>query len=220
MDASKTFYLYRHHLVFRHAFLSLKKQYLTTPINTLCRWGLRGYPNQQVQGHYGETSVSQFDHLLNQMAANGAIDNQKLKVYELGCGRGELAFWLATVKGFNTVGVELNSIFVERAQQIKRRFNIDAVEFIEANMMALDYRDADFIYVYGTGFSEEGIQHLQNAFLSCQPGTLILTTSYSLNDIDSSLSKQQHFLVIQQLSLRFSWGLAEVFLHRKQHRIL
>jgi SAM-dependent methyltransferase len=181
----------------------LQCRYFFTPVAQLCRWALRHYADDQVQRIYGETSIVHFATLCAQLALT-----EQDCFYELGCGRGRLALWLALhTPCKQVVGIDLNPIFIERADQITRRLRIKNLRWQRINMIDADLTSATVIYLYGTAFNEQGIQHLSAHLSTCREGTRIITVSYPLEN--------PAFELLQTLTLQFVWGEADVFIQKR-----
>lgn len=181
----------------------LQIRYFFTPVAQLCRWALRGYPDHQVQRIYGETSLTQFAKLAKTLQ----LSNDDC-CYELGCGRGRLAFWLALhTQCKRVVGVDLNPVFIRNAQQISQTLRIHHLDFQHANLMQVDLAEASVIYLYGSAFSDEAIANIQRHLLTCRAGTRIISVSFELTGLEFELLSSQ--------SMRFVWGEADVFIQKR-----
>ena len=152
---------------------------------------------------YGETPLTTMD----QIAIDCAIKKQD-KVFELGCGRGRCCFWLNAFVGCDVVGIEYVPLFIERANKIIKLFDIQCLEFRDANMLETNFEGATFFYLYGTCYDTEFIEKLIEKFQKCPAGTRIVTVSYALNDYcDNTI-----FTLVKQFSAQFTWGQADVYL--------
>ncbi len=122
---------------------------------------------------------------------------------------------LSCVKGFHTVGLDLNSVFIENAERIRQKLNVENLTFKHANMMTQDYSDASLIYVYGTALSDAAIRNLKKALTSAPPNCVIITISYALNDIETAGIHDAIFPVQQVLPMRFVWGDTDAFIQTR-----
>lgn len=153
---------------------------------------------------YGETPLTTLEAISKECQIA-----EKDVVYELGCGRGRTCFWLNTFIGCRVVGVEYIPEFVERANQVKSKFQVDGVEFRHQDMLITDYSDATVIYLYGTTLEDATINQLITKLQKTAPGTKIITVSYPLTDYASSTM----FEVMRCFPARFPWGETDVYLH-------
>lgn len=155
---------------------------------------------------YGETPLTALQEIAQQcgwMAAD--------HLYELGCGRGRTCLWLSAFVGCRVTGIEQVPEFVTRAQRVKERFSIESLDFQQADFTKVDYQEATAIYLYGTCLDDEIIKQLIRAFSRLRKGTKIVTVSYTLNDY----TNQNLFKVVKKFPVRYTWGIADVYLHEK-----
>jgi len=153
---------------------------------------------------YGETPLITLSKLVEAcpLTANDIA-------YELGSGRGRCAFWLALYKGIQTVGIENNPIFVERAQQLATFFHVDKVQFRLEDITKANFQEATWIYLYGTALSDNVICEMAKNFQKLKAGTKIITISYSLNDY----VKESNIRLVNQLDVDFAWGSTLAYIH-------
>ncbi len=203
-DALRLTWLRRH---FRFLLLSCacRFQYILSNPNNLCRNFNALFHDAQVQC-YGETPTK----VLRQIVKNAYI-NQYDNVYELGCGRGLAAFWLANFVGCRVLGTDINPIFIQRALRLKRWFSLKNITFDQEMMHRQDLRSASVIYLYGTGLHDGYINGLMKRFIRVSPGTKIVTVSYSLLQYGGEFA----FSLDNEFTARFPWGKAQVYVHTK-----
>jgi precorrin-6B methylase 2 len=153
---------------------------------------------------YGETPLTSLEIIAKQ-AKIGPNDC----VYELGSGRGFVCFWLNSFTGCSVVGIEQVPAFVQRAEKVRRRFDLKKIEFRQSDFCEADLTGATVIYLYGTCLHERSIQRLIQSFEKMPRGTKIITVSYSL----AEFTPNPRFLLMKRFSVPFTWGDADVFLH-------
>lgn len=156
---------------------------------------------------YGETPLSSFEEIVDQCE----IGPQDI-VYELGAGRGRLCFWLNAFIGCRVVGIEYIPEFVQKAQDIQKKYQLQHLEFICEDMLKANIDDATVVYLYGSCLEDDAIAVLVEKFAKLPKGTKIITTSYSLAEYDT----RDRFEVAKQFSVRFTWGTGEVYLNIKK----
>lgn len=156
---------------------------------------------------YGETPLTSLEKIADECRITSSDT-----VFELGCGRGRTCFWLSCFKKCHVVGIEYIPDFVERALEIKERFDLQNIEFRLQDMQAADLKGATVIYLYGTCLSSQKIQELATHFAKLPAGTKIITVSYPLTDY----APEGVFEVMKRFQVRYTWGLADVFLHYKK----
>lgn len=152
---------------------------------------------------YGETPVTSLEIISRECGLNA-----RDCVYELGCGRGRTCFWLHSFIGCQVVGIEYIPEFVERANWIKNRFNIQNLEFRLADMTMADLSGATVCYLYGSCLDDKTIEKLAEHLAELPGGTKVITVSYSL----SEYSKKGTFEVMKRFIVPYTWGDADVFL--------
>jgi SAM-dependent methyltransferase len=197
---------YYRNRAFRRADLRCLLAYLIRSPDAMCQRYLRPFPRDRVQKIYGETFFSTLDAIAKavQLTENDVV-------YDLGCGRGRGVFWLNAMYRCKAIGVEILPEFVIQARIIKKRIGADGVEFIYANVMDLDYRDATVIYLYGTAFTDNAIAELAGRFSTLAPGTRVVTVSYPLTQYAGAAM----FALEQTMTGRYLWGNTEIYVHRK-----
>lgn len=161
---------------------------------------------------YGETPLCTMEKIAK-IAAITAADT----VFELGCGRGRCAFWLAHFKKCKTVAIEYNPLFVARANQLKLHFqkagdkSLERLSFRLIDMKEADFHEATVLYLYGTLLSEQDIQILAKKMSQLKSGVRIVTISYALDEYLEK-STQGHILVTKEFEVEFCWGKTSAYL--------
>lgn len=153
---------------------------------------------------YGETPLTTLENISKECRITASD-----VVYELGCGRGRTCFWLNSFIGCHVVGIEYISEFVERANEVKAKFQVDDVEFRKEDMFKTDLSKATVLYLYGTCLEEPQIQQIIENCKKMAPGSKIITISYPLTDY----TKEPLFEVMKRFEASFPWGVTDVYLH-------
>lgn len=151
---------------------------------------------------YGETPLSTMEQITSSC---GITKNDT--VFELGCGRGRVCFWLNTWVQCAVVGIDYVPAFIEKGQAIQKKLKLDNLLFRLEDIFEADLSGATVIYLYGTCYSEDQICLLIDRFSSLQTGTKIITVSYSLNEFRPSAP----FRLLKQFPAFFTWGIADVY---------
>lgn len=151
---------------------------------------------------YGETPYfTGYDILKEVKAKKGMV------VYDLGSGLGRFAYLANLMFGAKVVGIELIPSFIEFTNKVVRKFNLQDIKFIKANLFESNLYDADIIYIAGTCFSEQSKKMLENMMRNAKKGAKIITLSYSLPSQNLRLKKVK--------KLWFSWGWGTVFFQER-----
>lgn len=160
---------------------------------TVCRRFLQKRGEVDIHA-YGETPLTTYDLIAQEVG----LSSQDTFV-ELGCGRGRGVFFLANQYCCRAKGIDMIADFIRRAQQIP----VQNVAFEQENFFESDLSEATVVYLYGTNLSDEQIQELSKPLRTLKKGARIVTVSFDLVD----------YPCIKQLSAKFPWGEADVFIH-------
>ncbi|KAF3363091.1 hypothetical protein PHSC3_000276 [Chlamydiales bacterium STE3] len=152
---------------------------------------------------YGETPLT----TLNAIVKECRLKPQQT-VYELGCGRGRACLWLNCFYNCKVVGIDHVPEFTLRAERIVQKLQLSNISFINEDMLRVDFKDADVVYLYGTCLDDTFIEKLVEKFAKLPSGTKIITVSYPLTDYDY----KDRFEVMKRFPAKFTWGTADIYL--------
>lgn len=152
---------------------------------------------------YGETPLTTMDLIAKECRIK-EIDH----VFDLGCGRGRNCFWLNSFIKCHVTGIDQVSQFIEKANVVKKRFNLDSIEFRNEDIIHADFTNATVLYLYGTCLEDKTIFSLIKKFQSLPSGTKIITVSYPLSDY----TETEDFEIMKRFSAPFTWGEGNVYL--------
>lgn len=145
---------------------------------------------------YGETPVTTFEKI----AKEANIKHQDV-VYELGSGRGRVAFFIATYLDCKTVGIEEIPQFVLKANQVVKKQEIPNLTFKCENFLEADLTPGNVFYLYGSCLDDETITALAKRF---KKGDKVISVSYPLTDYSD------RFKIIKEFPAKFTWGYGDV----------
>lgn len=151
---------------------------------------------------YGETPLTTLNLIAQKVNLTGADH-----ILELGCGRGRSLFFLASMYGCRVSGVEWIPEFVLNSLSVARGCRDLSLSFYLANMAEFPLDGPSIIYLYGTCLSEDLILSLGAKMSRLPPHVKIITVSYPLSDYHPD-----SFAIIDQFSVQFNWGQADVFI--------
>ncbi len=154
---------------------------------------------------YGETPLTSLEKIASYCEITAADC-----VFELGCGRGRVCFWLRLFYQCQVVGIDYIPEFINQANSIKNREKIDQLEFRLEELQDTNFLDATVIYLYGTCYTTSFITQLAKQLTLLKSGTKVITVSYPL----TAYSADQ-FTLIKQFPILFTWGQADVYLQIK-----
>lgn len=147
---------------------------------------------------YGETPFSVWETIAK------AIDlKESDHFFDLGCGRGRLCFWSSLIFGCRSTGVDWVPKFISRASFFARRFRFSSVRFFCNSLSGVSLKEATVVYLYTYHPEEDQID-----FSELPEGARVITVSEPL--------RRQGFIVERELSVEYSWGVADVYLVRKE----
>lgn len=202
VEYCKVIWRYYGNKAFRKADLALLKSYIFRSPYKISKQFLINQGAEDVHV-YGETPLTTLEFIAAQSNLKGSDT-----VYELGCGRGRSCFWLNAFIGCRAIGIEYIPQFVEKADNVKKRYNVPGVEFYLKDILEADLEGASVIYLYGTCYDDTFIQKLIKKFEKLPPGTKIITVSYPLSDY----TKKNNFELVKVFSAEFTWGEGDVYL--------
>lgn len=153
---------------------------------------------------YGETPLTSLEAIAEECQIKPSD-----VVFELGCGRGRTCFWLRSLIGCSTVGIDYIPAFIERADRIVSKLKLDRMTFRNEDFIDSDFSGGSVFYLYGTCLDDAFIENLVLKLSKLPSGTKIITVSYPLTDYDSTNA----FEVMKRFPVTFNWGVGDVFLH-------
>ncbi len=181
------------------------KEYLLVNPYRECRKYFKNAP-EEVQSSYGETwasAISQWVYFLPITAED--------IFYELGSGNGRISFWIQILSNCQVVGVEKVPLFIQKAKNIQEKMKNKKIQFLNQDILEVDYSKATLIYFYGTSFSDDMILTLLGKWKNLKLGTRVITTSFELNEY---LDKPE-YRVIRTFQEKYPWGKCDVYLQEK-----
>lgn len=155
---------------------------------------------------YGETPLTTLEYIVGKCSLSPSD-----VVFELGCGRGRTCFWLNEFIGCRVVGIDHVPAFIEKANNIKKRFQVKNVSFRLENLFRSNLNGASAIYLYGTCLTAGEIRALIQRFSKLPAGTKVITVSYALAEIQPGAP----FEILEKFQALFTWGVADVYLQKK-----
>jgi len=156
---------------------------------------------------YGETSLSTMETI----AQKGQIAGDDV-VFELGCGRGRTCFWLHHFIGCKVVGIDYVPVFIQKADQIKKKLDLVGIEFRLEDFLQSDFREASVIYLYGSCYSAPFLRSLVKRLEALPQALKIISVSFPLTDYQS----RPVFEVVKKFSAPFLWGTGDVYVQIKK----
>lgn len=154
---------------------------------------------------YGETPLTTLAKMVRRFAIEPGT-----QIYELGSGAGRASLWLNLVAKCAVRGIEQVPLFVERAQKVAERLNLEELEFRCESFLDSSYASADLIYLNGSCMQDEEILALCKRLADLKPGSRVITVSHALTDY-----APEYFVLTKKERLHFFWGRADVYLQAR-----
>ena len=121
------------------------------------------------------------------------------KIYDLGSGSGQVAFFLAQNTAAEIIGAEKNQLLYLMSKFKKLFYPQLKIKFINQNLFKIDLSEADIIYTY---FSPRAYKKAQLKFeQELKPGTTLIAWRYPFQDSSFKLIhqfKDRHTMYIYQ----------------------
>lgn len=150
---------------------------------------------------YGETPLTSLAEITKQ----AELTSQDT-FFDLGMGRGRGCLFVRKFAKCHVVGVEIIPEFIKHANQIKNFFNIERLDFVQADIVDADFVGGTVFYIYGNFLDDKTLQKIAKKFNDLPQGTKIITVSFPITDYTSK------YEIIKCFPAHFPWGWGEVFI--------
>ena len=183
--------------------LEFLKSYLLHNPYKICRQYFLANENKEV--FYGDTWPFTVPYFVKWLKLS-----KEDVFYDIGSGTSRISFWFQIISGCQVKAVEKVPAFIQKAQKIQKKINNQKIEFLEKDLLEIDYKEATHIYFYASSFDDETILKLIEKWKNLREGTRIITTSFSLQDYGA-----ENFRVLKQFNVSYPWGMCDVFINEK-----
>ncbi|OGN61103.1 MAG: hypothetical protein A3F40_05155 [Chlamydiae bacterium RIFCSPHIGHO2_12_FULL_27_8] len=156
---------------------------------------------------YGETSISAIKKIV--LKCNILKENTFL---ELGSGRGRISFFLNYYTGCRITAIEWIYKFYKISVFLKKIFNLKNIEFLNIDMFDYDFKNFDYIFIYGTCLKDFEILNLIEKFKRNKVTSKIITVSYPLKDYD------ENFKIIEKFEIDLNFGKTDCFINQLRRK--
>ena len=153
---------------------------------------------------YGETPLTTMA-----VIAQAAGITQADCVYELGCGRGRSAIWLACFIGCKVVGIDAIERFIQTAQWVVGLLCIPNITFRFEDFRKSTFPGATVLYLFGSQLQDDEILSLVAAIRRERRALKIITISFSLVEY----MKADEFVSVKECEVQFPWGMTSCYIH-------
>lgn len=202
LEERKIRMLFYKNKLFKQADLALKKAYRFKNPYRISKNFERKRKNSLIHT-YGETPLTTLFHLLKLCK----ITKEDCFV-DLGCGRGRIVLFVASIFRCKSVGVDWILTFCHKAQKIATSLSLTS-QFFSQNILSYTLQEATIIYFYSLCMEElpflKMIAHLDRI----KKGTKVITVSYPLSDYSTL------FFVIHTEVVFYPWGKTTAYINEK-----
>lgn len=155
---------------------------------------------------YGEVPL-----MLVERAVKTANLQSNQVFWELGAGRGRIAYWVHHFIGAQVHAVDAIPIFVHRAQQIIHKRRLKNIQYSNTLIQQLKFDECDVAMLYGSAFTFDFINTLTKTIAqTAKPGFIIISVSFSMKQ----RSPEGTFETIAAFKGKFTWGSTMVYIER------
>lgn len=151
---------------------------------------------------YGETYLTTMDTL----AAKAAISPKDTYV-ELGCGRGRTCFWVRCFKECKTIGIDYVPAFIEKAQAIACRQNLDQIEFYYQDFLIEKWPLGTIYCLDGTLLEGEEIASIIRTSDLLPEGTRFIAINFSF--VGDFPDQRPQWQLKEAFTVSYPWGEAD-----------
>nr|CCA26528.1 conserved hypothetical protein [Albugo laibachii Nc14] len=181
---------------------------------------LQGYKNTRqfcISQIYGEIDFFPFADVLQWVIQQGTLLENEAVFYDLGSGTGKAVLAASLLYNFNKViGIEalesLNTFAKKRAAKLKDLAKshciVSSIEFWHGSFLETDWTDGTVVFCHGTCFSDSEWTSISLAAEKLKQGSYVITASQIL--------KSALFEVIKSERIKASWGMANIYIHRRR----
>lgn len=156
-----------------------------------------GAPFEELK--FGETPLSVLKEILKRVELD-----QDSVVYDLGCGRGRVAFLLHFLTGAKVIGLDLIGSFLLTGRRIARWVGVESkVLFCYGDIREARMEDADLVYICAACMGRETRQALAENVAACKAGTKVVTVGWK--------PAHPRLTALEEFETSFSWGRAGVY---------
>lgn len=127
--------------------------------------------------------------------------------YDLGCGWGKTVFYVSRRFGLPSRGIDIVKPYILAARRMAAKYPQLPVYFQLHDFLAVPLDQASVVYAAWTCLDDDSVKRLTSRFESLEKGTIVITTSFSINN--------PCFEILKTLTLLFSWGTGTVYIHKK-----
>jgi SAM-dependent methyltransferase len=106
--------------------------------------------------------------------------NSNDKLYDLGCGEGEVLITAAKLYGVTGVGCDIEQEMIDKSITNANEAGVsDLVTFTKSDIIGINFIDATAVYLY---LSQEMNDMLEDLLFSLRPGTKIISFQYTFKN--------------------------------------
>jgi SAM-dependent methyltransferase len=157
----------------------------------------------QMELVYGETPFISLKKVLEEISLK-----KNSVFYDLGCGRGKVAFFVNLAYKIKTIGIDLMPTYINVAKSIVKRYKLENIEFFLDDILEYDFTDADVIYICGTCFQEATRKKLYEKLENINKELYVITATHAL--------KSEKFEIVKKMKVLYSWGIGTLYINKNK----
>lgn len=153
---------------------------------------------------YGETPLSTLEQILGHIDLK--FDDQFV---DLGCGKGQLAFFVNMAYGIHCRGIDIIPTFIKIAARTARQHRLDEITFDCLEFKKTELSTATIVYVTATCLNETTLNELNTHFKAQLPdNAIVISVTHPIVN--------EGFIPIWKGVLPFNWGNCMVYISKKE----
>ena len=174
---------------------------------------------------YGEIPLNSMMVIVDAVKSMGCLQ-EKVLYYDLGSGSGRSTLAAAVCYPFHRcIGIEIMDELFQLSTEIESRYASytrsgysdisKGIQFYKGSLLdksILNWSIGQFVFVNSTCFDQLLMEEISAYSYAMRPGSYIVTLTTPIIEKDKA---HPCFVIEQELRLEMSWGMADVFIHRR-----
>lgn len=173
----------------------LKRKYLFESPYTLSRKDQEDRQEEEIY-IYGETSLLTWENILSSL-----VLERYHHFLDLGCGMGQLVFFMQCVHHIEATGIDFCTPFIEKAKSLQ----VENTHFLCAGIGSISLEAYDLIYFNGICIDEHSLHSFERQLDTLKRHSMLISVGMAVGDLPV-VKKQIH---------RYLWGDMEVYYQEK-----
>lgn len=162
---------------------------------------------------HGETPYLTIFQILNDLFA--VIEKNSFVFIDLGCGVGKTVFLSNILFDLKSIGTDIISLFIKKANKIKNILKLKEVNFLQKDISEisyLEYSETPIFYIASTAFENTFFDKIIENIVSQNEKAIIITLSKIIKkEIKEKYSEKKNIFTLFKKKYYFSWGKSTVY---------